>query len=86
MNCRWSLWLLVISLFALLAFSCTVAHSAPKLHKAAIIGDLAEVRSLIKQGADVNEKDTKGCTPLYFATLKGHEEIVELLKKAMADR
>ncbi len=42
-------------------------------------GDLARVKELIKQGANIYIKDSWGCTPILEAALKGHLEIVKLL-------
>jgi len=39
---------------------------------------------LLDAGADVRVKDTDGDTALALAKLKGHAEIVQLLKKAGA--
>ena len=48
-------------------------------------GNIEEVRKLIKNGADVNEKMFNGNKPLYFATRKGRVEIVRELIKSGAD-
>jgi acetyl esterase len=45
---------------------------------------LAYVRALIENGADVNLKDKKGMSPLQWATLRGNNEIIAILKKAGA--
>jgi len=49
------------------------------LHKAAWKGDIEQVRLLISQGADVNERNRNGSTPLHVATWPRHTEVVELL-------
>ncbi len=49
------------------------------IHLAARLGDLARVKRLIEDGADVNTKDIGGDTPLRIAAAKGHEEVVNLL-------
>jgi ankyrin repeat protein len=49
------------------------------IHLAARLGDLARIKSLIEDGADVNAKDIGGDTPLHIAAAKGHEEVVKLL-------
>ncbi|XP_001628674.3 ankyrin repeat domain-containing protein 11 [Nematostella vectensis] len=54
------------------------------LHLASIKGDVDELRSLIKAGANVNIKDYAGWTPLHEACNFGHISIVEELIKAGA--
>jgi ankyrin repeat protein len=44
-----------------------------------------EVERLIKEGADIDAKDSDGQTALVFASKKGHSVIVELLLKHDAD-
>ncbi|NIO39396.1 MAG: hypothetical protein GTO41_03825, partial [Burkholderiales bacterium] len=45
-------------------------------------GHLEVVKLLIEAGADVNAKDSfYNATPLTWAGLSGHQEIVELLKE-----
>ncbi len=55
------------------------------LHRAAAAGEADWVRSLIRQGADVNAGDAQGHTPLHDAAREGHSEIVTLLLDAGAD-
>ena len=55
------------------------------LHFAARIGDLKFAKHCIKSGTDVNKRDKYGNTPLYYATVNGHFEIVKLLLEAGAD-
>ena len=52
-------------------------HSA--LHDATRHGDIAEVRRLIEEGADVNSRDFRGQTPLLLAVGYRHLEIARLL-------
>lgn len=82
---------LVISM--LLVVSCGISLSyavqAPNitnktLHQAARDGDIARVKLLISNGADVNEK-VNNVTPLHRASERGHKEIVELLVQNGAD-
>ncbi len=51
---------------------------------AVLFGHLETVKALIAAGADVNETNLDGESPLYWAVKKGHTEIVELLKAAGA--
>lgn len=55
------------------------------IHEAARKGDLATVKKLVEQGADINEMDKDGNTPLYVAAAaKGHMEIVRYLTEHKA--
>ena len=59
-----------------------------ELSKAATIGDLDQVRKLIKSGVDVNEKDATECgfTPLNLATQRGFLDVVKcLVEEGKAD-
>ena len=48
-------------------------------------GRLEEVRMLLKRGTSVNESDTAGYLPLYYACANGHADIVHLLLEFGAD-
>jgi hypothetical protein len=48
-------------------------------------GDFAEAEALIKGGADVNQEDEQGWTPLNFAAGKGDLALVKLLVESGAD-
>jgi ankyrin repeat protein len=52
---------------------------ASDLHTAARAGDIDTVTALIARGADVNEYDSLGGTPLHDAAWSGEARIVELL-------
>ena len=72
------------SLIAIIALSATLALAGVNedLIKAAQRGDLAEVKRLISEGADVNAKNEKGSPALMYACEKGHTAVVkELLAK-----
>lgn len=58
---------------------------ATSLHNAVYSGDINAVKTLIEQGADVNEKHRFGQTHLYTAARLGHTEIVKLLIDRGAD-
>ena len=48
-------------------------------------GHLSVVEYLVSQKADINAKDTNGCTPLHLAAQKGHLSVVEYLVNQKAD-
>src|SRR5258708_4373770 len=48
-------------------------------------GDLAQVKTLLAKGADVNAKSPYGSTALFFACDRGHTEIAKLLIEKGAD-
>jgi pectate lyase len=53
--------------------------TAPELHLAAGLGDLARVKSLVEKGVDVDKRDEVGWTPLYWAASTAEEEVAEFL-------
>jgi len=55
------------------------------LHQATADGDIERIKSLISNGADVNEKDKDGQTALNLAVNGGHKAMVELLIAKGAD-
>ncbi len=55
------------------------------LHEAAKNGDLAAVKRLIAEGADVNARNDKGETPLHHAAAWGSKDVVEQLISEGAD-
>ena len=55
------------------------------LSAAANDGDLARVTQLIEQGADKNQVDSNGWTPVYAATRKCHIAVVRYLVEQGAD-
>lgn len=58
-------------------------NATPLCH-AAWFGHAATARLLIERGADVNAKKVDGASVLALATVRGHKEVVEMLKKAGA--
>jgi hypothetical protein len=71
---------IMISFFMLLVSGC-----APALHSAAEDGDIDKVRTLLKEGANVNETDSDGITALYMAALAGRTNIIRVLIDAGAN-
>jgi hypothetical protein len=55
------------------------------LAKAAIQGDLAEIKALLEAGADINSRDALGRTPLHMAAFYGRLKTTELLIASGAD-
>ena len=53
---------------------------------AAVAGNLAMVKVLVKHGADFNKKSREGLTPLALAREKNHVAIVEFLKSIGAKK
>jgi 7,8-dihydropterin-6-yl-methyl-4-(beta-D-ribofuranosyl)aminobenzene 5'-phosphate synthase len=68
--------------FCLLFAPCVSAD----IHKAAMEGNLEEVRALVAENPDLTDaKDEQGLTPLFYAVLRGHKDVVELLLDRGAD-
>ena len=81
---------IVIAGYGITASNASAAAASTKqppqtLHEAAKGGKIADVKSLILQGADVNAKDKNGLTALHHAAGSGHKEIVEVLLAKGAD-
>ena len=76
---RWMACLIVLSL------SLTSAGQAASIHEIAKSGDLAQLQRVTLDGTDVNERSTRGETPLMIATIAGHGEIVSYLLQRGAD-
>lgn len=52
------------------------------LHSAVLVSDVAGVNALLDGGADVNEKDYNGVTPLHIASKQGNRYlIIALLRR-----
>jgi len=74
---------LIITLVAV--FALTTAAVAAPIHDAAKAGDLAKVRQLLADGADVDARDYDGDTPLHWAARQDHADVIEGLLDAGAD-
>ena len=55
------------------------------LHKACEKGDIQAVKQHLDAGADVNDKDDNGFTPLIYTCGEGHVELSEFLIEKGAD-
>ena len=67
--------ILITTIAAVLLVGC----GGPSIHQATIDGKIALIRRELSNGANVNEKNEEGYTPLHLAVKSGHKRIVELL-------
>ncbi len=68
-----------------LAFTVALGAAAGTVPEAAMTGDVATVKSLLKGGADVNAALGDGVTGLHWAARQGHEELATTLIVAGAN-
>jgi ankyrin repeat protein len=73
----------LITVFLFTVIGCV--SMARQLCKASVEGNIERVKSLVQQGADVNEKLSTGVTPIMFACRSGTMDIVEFLVEQGAD-
>jgi len=73
------------SLLFLGSFSITEIAIASPIHEAAVAGDVELVEMLIENGADVDDRDVHGYTPLLLAIQAGHTDIAKVLIAGGAD-
>jgi ankyrin repeat protein len=62
-----------------------MASMGEALYKACLNGQAREVRRLLSGGADANDVNEEGHTPLMAASLYGHVEVVDMLLAAEAN-
>ncbi|MFC1634443.1 ankyrin repeat domain-containing protein [Planctomycetota bacterium] len=55
------------------------------IHAAVMLGDQAQVKVFLGQGININVKDDKGNTPLFYAIRGGHDELAQFLIDQGAD-
>ncbi len=79
----WSAFFLVLPLVAMSAAAAAAADS--RLVNAVTRQDRAAVRTLIKEGVDVNAPLGDGSTPLSWAAHRGNADIVDMLLQAKAN-
>ena len=77
--------LLLVFALGALAVCAVYADRDSDLLDSAKYGNANRVKSLIKQGANVNAKDENGWTALMWASMLGHFEIVKILVENGAD-
>gem|GEM_PF-5427227 len=68
-------------LFLITLFLTTLSHTtaSTKIHDAAIFGNCDEIRRLIKEGANPNDRNHFSGTPLYVAASMNHIDATETL-------
>ena len=62
-----------------------VQHGLTALHKAAVVGQLSCMRTLLDFHADVSATTSDGLTPAHLAAWKGQREVLRLLHSHRAD-
>lgn len=72
-------------MWRIVLFSLAAPLLASDLHVAARAGDALQVAELLAKGANPNDRDGLGGTPLHDAAWGGHKAVVELLIKGGAD-
>ena len=71
--------LLLTTIAAVVLVGCGNPEADRALRSAALDGNIEAVKRHLAAGANVNAPNTYGWTALYWASSRGHKEIVELL-------
>ena len=71
--------------FALSAILSAASGAPASIVEAASAGDKDAVRSMLKDGADVNQAQGDGMTALHYAVLNGNVELANMLMYAGAN-
>ena len=74
-----------MTFMALAICLCASPTLAAPLHDAALKGDAAQMKALLAGGADANEKNRLGMTPIFYAAIKGSASGIEALAAGGAD-
>ena len=75
----------IFSLLLLASLALPSAGLASPIHDAALTGDVELMEMLIANGADVDDRDVHGYTPLILAIQEGHTDIAKTLIANGAD-
>ena len=78
-------WLFIKPVFAQTAPSASEIEAYQGVQRAAHEGDIDAAKKFIKSGANLEERDGSGRTPLIIAAFASHEPVVKLLAEAGAD-
>ena len=77
--------ILLLVVFSSLNVTFAQEKRTRTLHDAVIGGDIEEVKSMLSSGADINQKNRMGGTPLHTAIMNRQKAIAELLIAGGAD-
>ncbi len=77
--------ILLLVVFSGLSVTLGQDKPARTLHDAVVAGDLEEVKSMLSSGADINQKNRMGGTPLHTAIMNRQKAIAQLLIAGGAD-
>jgi hypothetical protein len=69
-----------LAMVTLITLACNIPVFCSEIHDAAVAGDLAKVKTLLKENPElISSEDNHGWTPLHCAVKNGRIDIVELL-------